>query len=110
MLDDYTGAPRKWTMPVFVVRRMRGSGWNESLPLEQQEDWPAHAAFMENLFDEGFVLLVGPLEGTREFLLVVRAETAEEVNARLAEDCWVRDDVSRIIDVRPWQLRLGSLG
>jgi uncharacterized protein YciI len=96
-------------MPIFVVKRMRGSGWNDSLPLEQQEDWPAHAAFMDNLYDEGFVLLVGPLEGTREFLLIVRAESADEVSSRLAADCWVHKDISRIVDVRPWQLRLGSL-
>ena len=96
-------------MPIFVVKRVRGSGWNESLPLEQQEDWLAHAAFMDNLYDEGFVLLVGPLEGTREFLLIVRAESADEVSSRLATDCWVHKDISRIVDVRPWQLRLGSL-
>src|SRR5262245_21872919 len=96
-------------MPIFVIKRVRGSGWNESLSLEQQDDWPAHAAFMDNLYDQGFVLLVGPLEGTREFLLIVRAGSAEEVNARLSADCWVHKDISRIVDVRPWQLRLGSL-
>ena len=96
-------------MAIFVVKRVRGSGWNESLPLEQQDDWPAHAAFMDNLYDEGFVVLVGPLEGTREFLLIVRAESTDEVSSRLAADCWVHKDISRIVDVRPWQLRLGSL-
>jgi uncharacterized protein YciI len=96
-------------MPIFVVKRMRGSGWNESLPLEQQEDWPAHADFIDKLYEQGFVLFVGPLEGTREFLLIVRAESADEVSSRLADDCWVLKDISRIVDVRPWQLRLGSL-
>jgi hypothetical protein len=97
-------------MAIFAVKRIRGTGWNEALPLEQQQDWQAHAEFMDRLYDDGFVLLVGPLEGTREFLLVVRAATTEEVRTRLADDCWIDKDISRIVDVRPWQLRLGSLG
>ncbi|HML18331.1 MAG TPA: hypothetical protein VK419_14975 [Bryobacteraceae bacterium] len=31
---------------IFAVIRSRGDGWNSSLPLEQQEDWRPHAAFM----------------------------------------------------------------
>ena len=63
----------------FVVLRTRGSSWDESRPLEEQKDWPAHAIFMEALHAEGLVALVGPLEGTREALLVVRAGDRTEI-------------------------------
>lgn len=57
---------------LFAVTRSRGPAWNQSLPLEQKDDWPAHAAFMNALHAEGFVLFGGPLEGTSDVLLIVR--------------------------------------
>ena len=58
---------------VFVVVRSRGPAWDDSQPLERQQNWDGHAAFMDVLFHEGLVALVGPLEGTRDALIVVRA-------------------------------------
>ena len=46
----------------FVVLRSRGPAWDDSKPLEDQSDWAAHAAFMNQLFEQGFAVLVGPLE------------------------------------------------
>ncbi|MGO9273284.1 MAG: YciI family protein [Terriglobia bacterium] len=94
---------------LFAVTRSRGPGWDNSCPIEQQEDWPSHAAFMNALEAEGFVLLGGPLEGTPNVLLIVRAEDAEEINSRLAEDCWTRKNLLWTAGVAPWTLRLGSL-
>jgi uncharacterized protein YciI len=95
---------------VFVVLRSRGPGWDDSKPLEGQPDWPAHAAFMDGLFDEGFAALVGPLEGTREALLILRASSPSEIDERLAADPWTRSGLLVTKQISPWQLRLGSLG
>jgi hypothetical protein len=38
----------------FAVLCSRGPQWNDSLPLEQQADWPGHADFMNALHAEGF--------------------------------------------------------
>jgi hypothetical protein len=94
---------------VFVVVRSRGPAWDDSEPLERQADWPAHAAFMDGLHDEGFVVLVGPLEDTRDALLVVRASSAGEIVARLASDPWSTNGLLITMQISPWQLRLGSL-
>jgi hypothetical protein len=64
---------------------------------------------MNSLAKEGFVVLGGPLEGTSDVLLVVRATTPDEVRSRLAEDPWAIKDLLRITRVAPWTLRLGSL-
>jgi len=64
---------------------------------------------MDTLYDEGFALLVGPLEGTEEALIIVRAESAEEIENRLAEDPWTKLDLLRTTRVSPWTLRLGSI-
>jgi hypothetical protein len=50
-------------MPIFAVIRTRGSAWQESQALEGQPEWTAHAAYMNALAKNRFVLLGGPLEG-----------------------------------------------
>ena len=94
---------------IFAVTRSLGSAWNYSLPLEQQDDWPAHADFMNALHAEGFVLLGGPLEGTSDVLLIIRASDANEIHVRLAADSWTAKDLLRIRQIVPWVVRLGSL-
>jgi hypothetical protein len=93
----------------FVVRRARGPAWEGSKPLEAQVDWPAHAAFMDGLVAEGFVVLGGPLEGAGEALLVVRADDAAEIERRLAGDPWSRRGLMTVVGCWPWMLRLGAL-
>src|SRR5262245_57837497 len=93
----------------FVVMRARGSAWDDSKPMEDQKDWPAHAAFMDSLTSEGFILLGGPLEGTPAALLIFQAQDRSEIEARLAEDPWTRNGLLITKECWPWRIRLGSL-
>jgi hypothetical protein len=93
---------------LFAVIRTRGPAWQANLPLDQQRDWQAHAAFMNKLKSDGFVVLGGPLEGTPDVLLIIRAATQAEMISRLDSDPWTRD-LLRISKISPWTLRLGTL-
>jgi hypothetical protein len=95
---------------LFAVIRSRGPAWNDSLPLDSQVAWAAHAAFMNGLLDERFIVLGGPLEGTRDVLLVVRATDEAEIRERLAADPWTQNGLLVLTQTSPWGLRLGSLG
>ena len=95
---------------VFAVINTRGPNWDDDKPMEEQDDWGAHADFMNGLVAEGFVLLGGPLMGTRDVLLIVRAEDKAEIDARLAEDVWVVKGLLSRRQIDPWWLRLGTLG
>jgi hypothetical protein len=64
---------------------------------------------MEGLADDGFLVLVGPLEGTRDALLVVRAEGPSEIESRLSADPWTASGLLVTKQVAPWQIRIGSL-
>ena len=94
---------------LFAVIRTRGPAWQDSRSLESQADWIPHASFMNSLAKDGFVILGGPLEGTSDVLLVVRANTPDEVRSRLADDPWTSKDLLRVTRVASWTLRLGSL-
>jgi hypothetical protein len=95
---------------LFAVIRSRGPRWEPGRSMDEQQDWREHADFMNSLHAEGFVLLGGPLEGTPDVLLIVRATNAEYISARLSEDCWSKVDLLQISQITPWRLRLGSLG
>ena len=93
----------------FVVFRARSASWDDSKTLEEQVDWPGHAAFMDALFSEGFVALAGPLESARAALLVIRAEDSSEIEERLAADPWTQNGLLITKECWPWKIRLGSL-
>lgn len=96
-------------MNLFAVIRHRGPAWQSFLPLEAQAGWQAHASFMDRLASDGFVLLGGPLEGTSDVLLIIRASNAEEIESRLQVDPWTTNGLLALGRVSPWTLRLGSL-
>jgi len=97
-------------MPLFAVLRTRGPAWDASVDMEHQHNWRPHADFITSLHAEGFVVLVGPLEGVPHALLIVHAESAEQVEAQLAHDPWSGSGHLTTTLLAPWSLRLGSLG
>ena len=88
-----------------VVTHRSGPQWDSSLPLEEQSDWPAHAAFMDGLVDAGFVVLGGPLADEHRVVLVIEAESEDQVRATLARDPWSETHL-RVDTIDPWTIRL----
>ena len=91
----------------FAVLRERGPAWDHSRPLTEQQRWDEHAAFMNALTDDGFVVLGGPLGDGNTTLLIVRAENEEAIHERLAADPWTPMRLLRAARVEPWQILLG---
>jgi uncharacterized protein YciI len=92
----------------FAVIREAGPGWDSAKPLREQEAWPEHAAFMNALDEEGFVVLGGPVGGGPKTLLMVEAPSEEEVRRRLAEDPWAPLGLLTVASVEPWEILLGK--
>ncbi len=97
-------------MTWFTVTRKRGPAWDWSRPLREQDAWDEHAAFMDALVEEGFIVLGGPLEGDREVLLIVDAESERAVHERLGEDVWTQNGMLRTTSVERWTILLDGRG
>ena len=95
-------------MTYFAVTRERGDNWNHALPMRQQEKWDEHAVFMDALADEGFIVLGGPLDDGRKVLLIIKAESRQVIEARLADDPWTPMGLLRIAKVERWEILLGA--
>jgi len=90
----------------FAVRRIRGPAWNAAAPMRDQALWAEHAAFMNALAAEGFVILGGPLGTGEEVLLVIDAASEDIIRARLAADPWTDARLLVVKSVQPWTVLL----
>jgi uncharacterized protein YciI len=93
-------------MGVFAVTMEKGPAWDGSRGRREQDGWDEHAAFMDMLVGEGFVLLGGPLGDGERVLLAVEAADETAVHARLAADPWDPAGLLRTGRVEPWLLWL----
>ncbi len=92
----------------YAVTERPGANWDPSRPRREQDKWDGHAAFMDALVEDGFVVLGGPLGNGDEVLLIVRAGSEAEIEARLAEDPWLPMELLRIARIDRWQIWLGN--
>lgn len=101
------GGHRLGYVAYFLVERAKGPAWDHSRPRREQQGWQEHAAFMDLLTEEGFIILGGPIgEGDGEnALLVVEAKDEAEIQARLADDPWP-EEVHATESIRPWTVLL----
>lgn len=93
-------------MPMFHVVLLRsGPEWQRGRSLEEQPGWPEHAAFMDALVEEGFIVLGGPLGDEFRVVHAVEADSEEAVRETWAHDPWSGSHL--VLDsTEPWTIRL----
>ena len=93
----------------LVILRQAGPEWDGSKPMEEQSGWAEHASFMDDLVDEGFIVLGGPLAQDRRVAHAVEAESEDAVRATWARDPWSATHL--VVDtIEPWTIRLDGRG
>jgi uncharacterized protein YciI len=93
----------------LVVLHRSGPEWDPTKPLEEQSGWPEHAAFMDGLVDEGFIVLGGPLSDEYRVVHAVEAESEDAIRTTLARDPWSETHL-QIDTIDPWTIRLDGRG
>jgi uncharacterized protein YciI len=99
-------------MPYFVMIVERGRAWDWSVPMRRQKEWEAHAAFMDALADDGFIVAGGPLGGEDDAVRVMHVVAAPDraaIELRMAQDPWTPMGMLRTISIEPWTVLLGKL-
>jgi uncharacterized protein YciI len=91
---------------MFLVTVLRsGPEWDVSRPLAEQSGWDAHAAFMDGLVDDGFIVLGGPLADEHRVVHAVEAGSEDTIRATFARDPW--SETHLVVDsVEPWTIKL----
>ena len=95
-------------MMFLVLLRRSGPDYDHSKPLEEQSGWLDHAAFMDGLVDDGFIVLGGVLGDELRTAHAVEAASEDEIRERLARDPWSGSHL--VVDsIDPWTIRLQRL-
>lgn len=98
-------------MSLYAVTREAGPGWAPG-GIADQPAVSEHAAFLNGLGAEGFVLLGGPLAGSESgrvrALLIVDAENEAEIHRRLSDDPWVPTEQLLTTSVETWKILVGG--
>jgi uncharacterized protein YciI len=98
-------------MSYFAVIREAGPAWSDGKGAFEQPVVDEHAAFMNVLAEQGFVLFAGPLGGSEHqrirVLLIVDATDEAEIHRRLADDPWVLANRLVTVSIESWNIVAG---
>ena len=98
----------------FVVERVKGTNWDQSLEMRKQEKWSEHVDFMNSLETDGFVVLGGPLSAIdiadndhfQSVLLIIEASNEEFIRNLLSGDPWSQLGLLEINHIKKWEILL----
>jgi uncharacterized protein YciI len=93
-------------MAFFALTMIHGPNWDSSRQIREQQAWDQHAAFMDGLVDDGFIILGGPLGDGERVLHVVEATGEHAIKERLGEDPWAAMGLLQIAAIEPWTIWL----
>ena len=96
------------SMANFAVRLVHGPAWDAGRPIRAQDGWDEHAAFMDGLVEDGFIVLGGPVGDWEQTLHAVESADENEIRARLALNPWASAGLLQIGPIEPG--RSGSTG
>ena len=92
----------------FAAIVERTAKWDKAKPPQDQIGFEAHLKFMGALEAEGFIALAGLLQNSNDVLFILKADSEDEVQARLGQDPWRQDGHTRLvrleeINIRTWE-------
>jgi uncharacterized protein YciI len=92
----------------FLAISSAGPNRDFSKGTRDQPFWDEHAKFIDQLVDDGFILMGGPLVDKAEMpqgaLLIVNAEDENEVREKLKDDPWFTHGILKLESVKRWEI------
>ena len=92
----------------FVVFSSVGPNRDRSKGVREQPFWDEHAAFIDQLVENGFILMGGPLlnqDGLPQgALLILNAQNENEVTEKLKDDPWFERGILKLESIKRWEI------
>jgi uncharacterized protein YciI len=88
----------------FVVISSAGPKRDPSKSTREQSLWDEHAAFIDQLVADGFILMGGPFVDEGGSMLMVKADDEVEVREKLKNDPWMKHGVLKLESVKRWEI------
>jgi uncharacterized protein YciI len=88
----------------YMIVSSAGVNRELSKGTREQRYWDEHAAFIDGLVAEGFILLGGPLVDEGGAILVVFADDEQDVREKLKTDPWYVHGILTLESVKRWEI------
>ena len=72
--------------------------------MQEQSLWSEHAAYVDGLVDGGVFIMGGPLSDNHRVVVVVKADSMDDVRAALARDPWL-DTHLHVDAIKEWSIK-----
>lgn len=89
---------------VFLAISSAGPHRDSSKTTREQPFWDEHARFIDQLVDDGFILMGGPLVDEGGSLLILNAEDENQVRETLKNDPWATHGILKLESVKRWEI------
>ena len=89
---------------LFVAISSAGPNRDPSKDTREQPFWDEHAKFIDQLVDDGFILMGGPLVDEGGAMLICNAEDEIDVRTKLKIDPWTEHGILKLETVKRWQI------
>ena len=89
---------------IFVTISSAGPNRDLSKPTREQPLWDEHAAFIDQLVDNGFIFMGGPLVDEAGAMLMIKADDENEVREKLVNDPWMKHGILKLESVKRWEI------
>ena len=89
---------------LFVAISSAGPNRDFSKGAREQPFWDEHAKFIDQLVNDGFILMGGPLVDEGGSLLVFNADDENEVRKKLKNDPWTEHGILKLDSVKRWEI------
>lgn len=88
----------------FVTISSVGANRDFSKSTREQRLWDEHAAFIDQLIADRFILMGGPLVDEGGAMLIVNADNEDEVREKLKKDPWFEHGILKLDSIKRWQI------
>jgi uncharacterized protein YciI len=93
---------------IFLAISSAGPNRDFSKGTREQAFWDEHAQFIDQLVDDGFILMGGPLVDEGGSLLIFNAQDENEVRQKLKNDPWAKHGILKLESVKRWEIYIDN--
>lgn len=92
----------------FIILWVPGPAWVPGKTVREQPYWDDHATFMDRLFENGMVILGGPFADATGSLVIVEAESEQEVADIFMRDPFLEHGIFALNSLKQWLIFLDA--
>lgn len=90
----------------FILLFDPGPNWDEKKEIEEQDSWGEHIIFIDKLFEEGKVIITGPIIHYDRIVIIYDAKDESEIRITFKDDPFIKNGILYLESVMEWNIRL----